>query len=92
MTINDIEASIADEHYFTAGDGVHYLNPEGFAPDALERVTFCVLITHSGHIITGEAIAQAGTPLNFEVGRSCARADAIRKFWPMAVYAEQVQA
>ena len=107
ITPADIEANIASEHYFTAGEGVigafvagefgahggdtvavrrDIASPEALKP-SLNLLTFCVLVLRNGHSVTGEAHCQDPAKFSAQAGRDAARADAIRKLWPMVVYA-----
>lgn len=91
VTPADIEANIASEHYFTAGDGVTAANWDGDAglifPKALSLLTFCVLVLQNGFTVTGESAC--ASPENFDagVGRKIARANAVQKIWPLMGYA-----
>ena len=91
VTPADVEACIAVEHYFTAADG--YRGASGLDPcgavggGALSLLTFCVLVTHNGHTVVGEAHCQDPAKFSTAIGREAARADAIRQLWPMVVYA-----
>lgn len=99
VTPTGIEAAIASEHYFTAGEAVEtdgaFMSPttDPFAHHpALDLLTFCVLVTKNGHTVTGEAHCQDPAKFDAETGRTEARKDAINKLWPMAVYAARQQA
>ena len=91
VTPADVEAAILVEHFFTAADG--YRGASGFDPAGvvgggpLSLVTFCVLVTHNGHTVVGEAHCQDPAKFSTAIGREAARADAIRQLWPMVVYA-----
>ncbi len=90
VTPNDIEASIASEHYFTAYDGVNGANSgvgaAWVAPKALELLTFCVLILRNGFTVTGESACASPENFDAEVGRKIARANAVNKIWPLLGY------
>ena len=63
VTPADIEANIASEHYFTAADGAFAADDGPHSevairrhiPDALNCLTFCVLITRIGAKLVQEA-------------------------------------
>ena len=59
------------------------------AAPSLGLLTFCVLVTTNGHTVSGEAHCQDSVKFDEEEGRKAARADAIRKLWPMVVYAKR---
>ena len=86
LTLADIEAEIASEHYFTARDGVAYTLDHAPVrnelPEALAHVTFCVLILHNGHKVVGINHGPV-EPANFDadMARRYAREDAIGKLW-----------
>lgn len=98
VTPADIEASIASEHYFTAGDGrAGALAAETYegreSPGtgdqdlaALELLTFCVLVLRNGFTVTGQSAC--ASPENFDpvMGRKIARENAIEKIWPLEGY------
>ncbi|ASJ24157.1 Gp49 family protein [Laribacter hongkongensis] len=99
ITPADIEANIASEHYFTAGDGFvgalsvsdeFNAKPESeraiTPPEPLELLTFCVLVLRNGFTVTGESAC--ASPENFDsgIGRKIARQNAIQKIWPLMGY------
>ena len=98
VTPADIEAEIASEHYFTAGDGVNGANwlklmddssgvIEGFeAPVPIIRLhllTFCVLVLRNGFTVTGESACASPENFDAEIGRKIARQNAVGKIWPL---------
>lgn len=58
-------------------------------PPMLGMLTFCVLVTRNGHLVSGEAYCADPAKFNAETGRNEARKVAIDKLWPMLVYAER---
>ena len=93
VTLSDIEASIASEHYFTAGqaiglspvEGVDYVPPREVHP--LDLLTFCVLVLQSGFTVTGESACASPENFDAELGRKIARQHAVSKMWPLMGYA-----
>ena len=92
VTPADIEANIANEHYFTASDGVNghatanagvYCGP--ILP--LQLLTFCVLVLRNGFTVTGESACASPENFDAEIGRKIARANAVQKLWPLLGYA-----
>lgn len=90
----DVEAAIKSERYFTAtdgatADGVHAAangdeGDEGDAtPEALDLLTFCVLVLHNGFTVTGESACASPANFDAEIGRKVARQNAINKVWPL---------
>jgi hypothetical protein len=102
VTPADIEANIASEHYFTGIDGVleaHKRNDdtrlvEAYVGDwevprsiqALELLTFCVLVLRNDFTVTGESACASPENFDAEIGRQIARANAIEKIWPLMGY------
>ena len=97
ITPADIEANIAGEYYFTAAKGVYGDGPwargetgpfgeEGREPDALDLLTFCVLVLKNDFTVTGESAC--ASPENFDavIGRRIARQNAVQKIWPLMGY------
>lgn len=92
VTKADIEAEIASEHYFTGFDGsMHRGELAKWAGDwevprsiqALELLTFCVLVLRNGFTVTGESACASPENFNAEIGRKIAREKAIEKVWPL---------
>ena len=93
ITPADIEANIASEHYFTAGEGawacrVNEGNPmENFLlPESLRLLTFCVLVLRNGFTVTGESACASPENFDAEIGRKIAHANAVQKIWPLMGY------
>jgi len=99
VTPADIEANIAGEHYFTAGDGYAgaMTASEEFnalpddkrvlaPPIELDLLTFCVLILRNGFTVTGESACASPENYNADLGRKIARQNAITKIWPLMGY------
>ena len=93
VTPADLEANISSEHYFLAGQGNDYavMQETGDypvnAPEALELLTFCVLVLRNGCTVTGESACASPENFDAEVGRKIARANAVNKVWPLMGYA-----
>ena len=87
ITLSDIEAAIASEHYFTANDGVYGAGIEGdLPPPALRLLTFCVLLLKNGFTVTGESACVSAENFDAEIGRKVARDNAVQKIWPLMGY------
>lgn len=87
ITLADIEANIASEHYFTAAQGVYGAGTStNLNPESLSLLTFCVLVLRNGFTVTGESAC--ASPENFDraIGRKIARENAINKVWPLMGY------
>jgi hypothetical protein len=91
VTPADIEANIASEYCFTAGDGVtgrEYAEgrDNSVYESSLCLLTFCVLVLKNGFTVTGESAC--ASPGNFDaaIGRKIARANAVQKIWLLMGY------
>jgi hypothetical protein len=97
VTPADIEANIASEHYFTAGDGLRGAElheTRGSEDDdvpPLDLLTFCVLVLRNGFTVTGESACASPENFNAELGRKIARQNAVAKTWPLMGYALREQ-
>jgi hypothetical protein len=87
ITPADIEANIAEERYFTAGQGVIGAGVPGYMVNAqFDLLTFCVLRLSNGFIVTGESACASPDNFDAEIGRQIARQNAINKVWPLMGY------
>lgn len=93
VTMEDIEANIDGEYYFTARDGVQATLHEQDeltrltgAHSALGLLTFCVLVLKNGFTVTGESACASPANFNAEIGRRLARERAIDQIWPLMGY------
>ena len=82
VTPADIEAEIASEHYFTAGDAVGVFSLGG-TTHPLQLLTFCVLVLRNGFTVTGESACASPENFDAEIGRKIARQNAVAKVWPL---------
>jgi hypothetical protein len=100
VTPADIEANIDSEHYFTATEGmmaaleltsttptVSDVDIADQIPSALDVLTFCVLVLRNGFTVTGESACASPENFDAEIGRKIARANAVKKIWPLMGYA-----
>lgn len=91
VTLDQLEATIVSEHYFTAADGV-CARGDGNDPSEitalphLRLLTFCVLLLKNGFTVHG--VSACADPVNYnqEIGERLAREDAIKKMWPLLGY------
>jgi hypothetical protein len=92
ITPADIEANIASEHFFLAGDGVYGAARKAgdesvqMFPGALDLLTFCVLTLRNGFTVTGESACASPENFDAEIGKKIARANAVQKIWPLMGY------
>lgn len=85
----DVENTIASEHYFTAAEGVDMADPamtDAAMPPALKLLTFCVLVLRNGFTVTGESACASPENFDADIGRKVARANAVSKVWPLLGY------
>ena len=98
VTPADIEANIASEHYFTAGQGAlgeHIWGRESVdfekgvweQKHQIDLLTFCVLVLKNGFTVTGESACASHENFDAEIGRKIARQNAVQKLWPLMGYA-----
>lgn len=91
VTPADIEANIASEHYFVAGDAIAALNSanraEQVLPDSLRLLTFCVLVLRNGYTVHGVSACASPENFNAELGKKIARTNAVAAIWPLMGYA-----
>ena len=92
VTPQDIEANIASEHYFTAGDGcfgreVAMCGTPATNVQSLNLLTFCVIVMRNGFTVTGESACASPENFDAELGRKIARQNAVNKIWPLLGYA-----
>lgn len=87
VTPADIEANIASEHYFTAGDAVFpgdvIASSDAPTYETLRLLTFCVLVLRNGFTVTGESACASPENFDAELGRKIARQNAVAKIWPL---------
>lgn len=100
VTVDDINANIIDEVYFTAEGGVlgnKYLNEDNATamvelakarkyPRQLKLLTFCVLVLRNGFTVTGESACVSPENFDAQIGRDVARKNAVDKIWPLMGY------
>lgn len=87
ITPDDIEANILYDVYFTAADGVCGAAMQALpTSDALNLLTFCVLVLRNGFTVTGESACASPENFNADIGRKIARQNAVAKIWPLMGY------
>jgi len=86
VTLADIEANIASEHYINAGDAVYPGEIAAWPYEHLRLLTFCVLVLKNGFTVTGESACASPENFDAEIGRKIARQNAISKIWPLMGY------
>lgn len=91
VTTDHIDSIILSEHYIVAGDavGAYYSQdlPEAYKKsDALDTLTFCILVLKNGFTVTGESAC--ASPENFDriIGQKIAYENARNKIWQFEGY------
>lgn len=84
VTLADIEAEIASEHYFTAAEALVATTPipagsAVYVYEPLNLLTFCVLVLRNGFTVTGESACASPENFDAEIGRKIARQKAVAK-------------
>lgn len=82
VTLADVEASIVEEHYFTAQQGADLTSPFPSDP-SLALMTICVLVLDNGWTILGKSACADPSNYNKELGQRLARTDAVNQIWPL---------
>lgn len=54
--------------------------------EALNQLTFCILVLRNGFTVTGESACASPENFDAEVGRKIARQNAVQKIWPLMGY------
>jgi len=91
VTPADLESNIESEHYFTAGQAVgevrsHDMQTAVSTCQALDLLTFCVLVLKNGFTVTGESACASPENFDAELARKIARQKAIAKVWLLMSY------
>lgn len=88
ITPDHVNAVIASEHYFTAGDAVTFNagGPSVVAPAQLYLLTICALVLANGFVVTGESACASPENFDAELGRKIARKNAVDKIWLLEGY------
>lgn len=85
ITLDEIENNIRYETYFTAAQGA--MEADGDPGDeALELLTFCVLVLSNGFTVSGESACASPENFDAEIGQKIARQNAVAKIWPLMGY------
>lgn len=91
VTLDDVMANIASEHYFTGLDGASAagaINSRmyGTSGQALSLLTFCVLVLRNGFTVIGHSACVSPENFDAQIGRDIARRNAIEQIWPLLGY------
>lgn len=91
LTPEYIDNKITACFYFTAGEavGVYYSKdlPQAYkTSDALDTLTFCVIVLENGFTVTGESACASPENFDAEIGRKIAYENARNKIWQLEGY------
>lgn len=88
VSLADMEAKIAQAHYFTAGSAIQALGHPATPPDSpVNILTICLLVMANGFTIIGKSAPASPENFDREKGERFAYEDAIKQLWPLEGYA-----
>jgi hypothetical protein len=90
VSLDDMKAKIAEEHYFSAGSALSALNPgadHAQASNPLAILTICILVMQNGFTVIGKSAPASPENFDQEKGNRFAYEDAIKQLWPLEGYA-----
>jgi len=86
VSLADIEAKIAEEHYVVGAQAVNAAG--GFSAYAsLDTLTLCMLVMDNGFVLIGKSAPASVDNFDPMLGRKLAYEDAIRQVWPLMGFA-----
>ncbi len=84
VSLDDIKAAIAGEHYFTAGQALDALGqPVHTHETQVHTLTICLLVLKNGWTQIGKSAPASAANFDPDLGRKLAYEDAIRHLWPL---------
>lgn len=88
ITLGDIEANIAEEHYLNAGCAIaHAEAKQSYETHvSLNLLSICILVLKNGFTVTGESACASPENFDAELGYKIARQNAVQKIWPLMGY------
>lgn len=88
VSLDDIKAAIAGEHYFTAGAALDALgHPIHSHETQVHTLTICLLVLKNGWTQIGKSAPVSAANFDPALGRKLAYEDAIRHLWPLMGFA-----
>ena len=92
VSLDDIRAEIASEHYFVAWDALFALDTLSDAEprpaeNQLATLTICLLVLKNGWVQLGKSAPADPANFNSLLGRKLAYEDAVRGLWPLMGFA-----
>lgn len=89
VSLDDMKAKIAEEHYVRLGDAIGGANLPLDHPAHL--MTICVLTMRNGFVVIGKSAPASPENFDPEKGKTFAFEDAIKQLWPLEGYALREQ-
>lgn len=87
VSLRDMEAKIAEKHFFTAGQAIQPGAAGATPVHPLDLLTICILVMANGFTVIGKSAPASPENFDAEKGRAFAYEDAIRQLWPLEGYA-----
>lgn len=87
VSLADMEAKIAAEHYFTAAEALTVLGHPLPSGDSFSCLTICLLQMNNGFTVIGKSAPASAENFDPEKGKRFAYEDAIKQLWPLEGYA-----
>lgn len=87
VSLADMEAKIAKEHYVNLGQAVTALDHPITTGSPLLLMTLCALEMKNGFVVLGKSAPASPENYDEEKGRRFAYEDAIKQLWPLEGYA-----
>jgi hypothetical protein len=81
VSLADMSAAVASEHYVTLGEVFLGTDPHPYHP--LDLMTLCAITLHNGFVVLGKSAPASPENFDPEKGKTFAREDAIRQLWPL---------
>lgn len=91
LTPDHIDNLILSKHFINAGEAVGVIYSETLPQaylksDALDTLTFCILVLKNGFTVTGESACASPENFNKEIGEKISYENARNKIWQLEGY------
>jgi hypothetical protein len=90
VSLEDIEAAIAERHDLRASDAIEALDPSHrtYAEGApLKLLSVCILVLKNGFSVVGVSAPASPENYNADLGKQYAYENAVRQIWPLMGFA-----
>lgn len=81
VSLADMEAAIAGENWFVAGDAAAAMGQP--TTDSMKLMTLYFITMRNGFVVVGKSAPASPENFDAEKGKTFAREDAIRQLWPL---------